>query len=239
MRLITSGIVIHHADYGEYDRMLTLVTPAHGRIDAVARGCRRLKSPIVNSAELFTTGEYTLYEKKGRFSVELCEIRESFYPLRSDYDRLVHGVYWMRLLDALVLPDVPAGDIFLLTLNALAYLSYSELPAPLITFAYESHLMALEGLAPRVDSCVKCGRPLEDAARFDAVRGGAVCVGCETSPPFVSYGARRILYRLPRTKFEAFEKLKEHADWPEAARLMRSYINKRITVPEKFCPPLQ
>ena len=238
MRLITNALVIRHADYGDYDRMVTLVTPMYGRVEAVARGCRRLKSPIVNAAELFTSGEFTLFEKNGRYSIEQCQISESFFELRSDYDRLTHGVYWLRLLDALVQPDAPAEDIFLMTLRALAYLNYSDLPAPLVTFAFETHLMALEGYAPRVDSCVKCGRPLEDAARFDAVRGGAVCVGCEFDAPSVSYGARRILYRLPKTRFEAFEKLRDHPDWPEAARLFRGYIAKRISMPEKFCPPL-
>lgn len=238
MRLITNALVIRHADYGDYDRMVTLVTPQYGRVEAVARGCRRLKSPIVNAAELFTSGEYTLFEKNGRYSIEQCQISESFFELRSDYDRLTHGVYWLRLLYALVQPDAPAEDIFLMTLRALAYLNYSDLPAPLVTFAFEAHLMALEGYAPRVDSCVKCGRPLEDAARFDAVRGGAVCMGCEFDAPGISYGARRILYRLPKTRFDAFEKLRNHPAWPEAARLFRSYIAKRISIPEKFHPPL-
>jgi len=89
-----------------------------------------------------------------------------------------------------------------------------------------------------VDSCVKCGRPLENEARFDAIRGGAVCTSCELTVPRISYGARRILYRLPATKFAAFEKLIDHPDWPEAAKLMRQYIMKRISIPEKFCPPL-
>ena len=238
MRIVTDALVIRHADYGDYDRMLTLVTPKHGRIEAVARGCRRLKSPLVNAAEIFTSGEYTLFEKNGRYSIELCQIKESFFPLRSDYDRLVHGVYWMRLLDALVLPDMPSGEIFMLTLKALAYLSYSELDPALVTFAYEAHLMSIEGMLPRVDSCVRCSKPLDDAARFDTIRGGAVCVSCSDSAPFISYGARRILYRLPQTKFEAFEKLVEHPDRHEAAKHLRGYITKRITIPEKFCPPL-
>lgn len=238
MRLITNALVIRHADYGDYDRMVTLITPQYGRIEAVARGCRRLKSPLVNAAELFTSGEFTLFEKNGRYSIEQCQISESFFELRSNYDRLTHGVYWLRLLDALVQPDMPAEDVFLMALRALVYLNYSDLPAPLVTFAFEAHLMALEGYSPRVDSCVKCGRPLDNAARFDAVRGGAVCVGCVFDAPGISYGARRILYRLPMTRFEAFEKLHDHPDWPEAARLFRSYIAKRISIPEKFQPPL-
>ena len=111
MRIVTGALVIRHADYGDSNRMVTLITPKYGKIEAVARGCRRLKSPIVNAAELFTSGEYTLFERNGRYSIEQCQISESFFALRQDYDRLVHGVYWLRLLDALVQPDLPAEMI--------------------------------------------------------------------------------------------------------------------------------
>ena len=51
--LTTAALVLRRADYGDYDRMVTLLTPAHGRLDAVARGCRRPKSPLTNAAEPF------------------------------------------------------------------------------------------------------------------------------------------------------------------------------------------
>ena len=98
--------------------------------------------------------------------------------------------------------------------------------------------MALEGLSPRVDSCVKCGQPLEGEARFSAALGGAACVWCAPASPAISYGARRILYRLPATKFDAFEKLAGHPDWPEAARFFRAYLKTRLSLPEKQYPPL-
>ena len=40
-QITTNAIVLRRADYRENDRMLTLFSPTHGRIDALARGCRR------------------------------------------------------------------------------------------------------------------------------------------------------------------------------------------------------
>ena len=40
--LTTAALVLRRADYGDYDRMVTLLTPGHGRLDAVARGCDTL-----------------------------------------------------------------------------------------------------------------------------------------------------------------------------------------------------
>ncbi|MBQ7887076.1 MAG: DNA repair protein RecO, partial [Clostridia bacterium] len=61
--LSTPALVIRRADYSEYDRMVTLFTPDYGRIDAVARGCKRPKSPLLNASEPFTSGEFQLYQK--------------------------------------------------------------------------------------------------------------------------------------------------------------------------------
>ena len=52
-QITTNAIVLRRADYRENDRMLTLFSPTLGRIDALARGCRRQKSPLMAASELF------------------------------------------------------------------------------------------------------------------------------------------------------------------------------------------
>ena len=236
-QVITPAIVIRRSDYSDYDRMVTLFTPEMGRIDAIARGCRRPKSPLVNAVEPFTSGEFQLYERRDRFTLEQCQISESYYALRSDYDRLCHGVYWLKLLDAAILPDTPAPDLFITTLRALAHLNWGELPSEMVTMAFEMHFMALNGFAPRMDACARCGRPVNGDARFDASLGGAVCLDCWSRAPLISNGARRILMKLPRTQFDKFQLLDGHPDWPEAARHFRSYVNLKMHM-EKFAPHL-
>lgn len=237
--LITDALVLRRADYADYDRMVTLLTPDHGLLDAVARGCRRAKSPLINATEPFISGEFQLFRRGDRYSIEQCQVREGFYALREDYDRLVHGAYWLKLLDAGVPRDVPAQEVFMLALRALAHLNYAvDLPAAMLTFAFEAHFMALSGLSPRVEACVLCGRAIDGPARFDARQGGAVCSSCASGAARISEGARRILFELPRTRFENAPKLVLTPDWPEAARLMRRYTQHRMQIPEKFLPPL-
>lgn len=233
--LITDALVLRHSDYGDYDRMVTLFSPEYGRIDAIARGCRRPKSPLVNAVEPFTSGEFQLYYRRDRYSIDQCQIKESFYELRTDYDRLVHGMYWLKLLDAAIMAEAPARDLFLITLRALAHLNYSDLPPALLTMAFEMHFMAQLGFAPRMNQCVQCGRAIDGNARFDARLGGAVCLNCSSMAPFISNGARRIMMKLPRTQYDKVALLDGHPDWPEAARLFRIYVNRRIHQ-EKFAP---
>ena len=234
----TLGIVLRHADYGEYDRMVTLLSPEMGRVDAIARGCRRPKSQLVSAVELFTSGEFVLYRSRDRYSIEQCQVRESFYDLRSDYDKLLHGVYWLKLLETAVVPDEPAPDLFMLTLRALTFLNHSELPPEMLTMAFEMHFMNLIGLAPRADACVRCGRLVEGDAGFDANAGGVVCAHCDPNAPVIANGARRVLFKLPQTRFESVQKLEGYPYWQEAARCFRKYVAARLPQAVKFAPAL-
>ena len=233
----TPALVLRRADYSDYDRMVTLFSPQLGRVDAIARGCRRPKSPLLNACEPFTSGEFQLFQRGERFSLEQCQISENFFELRMDYDRLTHGVYWLKLLEATVMPDVPMENLFLISLRALAHLNYSQLPTELLTMAFEMHLMAQLGYAPRVDACMRCGRAIDGDARFDADRGGCVCQNCPSSAPRITNGARRILLKLPRTRYDQVHLLDGHPDWPEAARLFRGYVETRVSA-AAFAPPL-
>lgn len=236
-QLITPGLVIRRADYADYDRMVTLFTPDMGRVDCIARGCRRPKSPLVNAVEPFTSGEFQLYERRDRYTLEQCQISENYYALRTDYDRLLHGVYWLKLLDAAILPDNPNRPLFIMTLRALAHLNWGDLPPALVTFAFEMHFMALNGFAPRMDACVRCGRPIDGDARFDVEQGGAVCPQCLSMAPEISNGARRILMKAPRTQFDKFQLLNDRPEWPEAARHFRRFMNAKMHL-DKYAPPL-
>ena len=54
-----TALVLRRVNYRDNDRMVTLLSPSRGRIDAVIRNCRKPKSHNLNAAELFalaTTG---------------------------------------------------------------------------------------------------------------------------------------------------------------------------------------
>ena len=46
---VADALVLNHVNYRDYDRMVTLLSPTLGRVDAVARGCRKPKSPLMNA----------------------------------------------------------------------------------------------------------------------------------------------------------------------------------------------
>ena len=79
-----TAIVLRYANYRDNDRMLTLFSPTKGRIVALARGCRKPRSPILNASELFALGDFELYERGNHLTVISANLMETFYPLRAD-----------------------------------------------------------------------------------------------------------------------------------------------------------
>jgi DNA repair protein RecO (recombination protein O) len=237
--ITTNALVLRRSDWRDYDRMVTLLSPTMGRLEAVVRGCKRPKSPLINAAEPFCAGEFSLVEARGRYTVTGCQVQECYFPLRQDYDKLIHGAYYLHLLSLSTLPGEACQDMFLLALRALAFLSYAQLPPELITAAFELHYMAHMGQAPRMEACVVCGCDVAGPAGFSDRLGGAVCARCADGRAFpLSEGARRILLKVPAVRFDVIDKLLGHPDWPEAAAHARRFILERMEQLPKTLPPL-
>lgn len=237
--IVTNGLVLRHSEYRDSDRMLTLLTPEMGKVDAIARGCRKNKSPLLGASELFAAGEYTIMPVHGRYTVVEGNVTESYYPLRSDLDKLTHASYVLGMLSIVAQSDMPAQELFALSLVTLAHLAYSDLPEPLVTFAFEMHLMRILGQSPSMAQCVRCGREVSGECRFDANMGGVLCPACHSLAPHLSEGARRILLKAPRTSFEKVALLRDRPEWQEAARHMRAFTLCHIEAAPKTIPDLE
>ncbi|MDO5377399.1 MAG: DNA repair protein RecO [Clostridia bacterium] len=184
-QIVTNAIVVRRADYRDNDRMITLFSPTLGRIDALCRGCRRQKSPLMAAGELFCSGEYVLYQGRERTSVVSCSVSDTFYPLREDFERLAHGMYALELCAAAVQPAQENERLFLLLLRSLAHLCYGDAPPRRVTAVFLMGMTSLLGFRPQVGRCARCGRPIvaqgEDGvpiAAFSGEAGGMLCAAC-------------------------------------------------------------
>ena len=152
-----TAIVLRHVNYRDNDRMVTLLSPSRGRIDAIIRNCRKPKSHNLNSGELFALGDYMLHENGGHVTVTSVRLIETFYPLRNNYDRLTCGIYLLNLAEAVAEPEQELAGFLL-------------------------HFSACQGFKPRLNHCVFCGKKPEENAQlfFDAEEGGICCESCRS-----------------------------------------------------------
>ncbi len=177
--ICTDGIVTRYANYRESDRILSIFTIEHGRLDAKARGCRRPQSPLVNACQPFVFGQFEIYTGREKATVNACEVKETFYPIREDYERFSIGSVMLRLCHDAAPENEPNEALFSLLYHALSFLSYGKSdPHDLFCCFLARYLNAI-GYRPAITACAQCGRDLhsDSAIRFSQ-RGGAVCAAC-------------------------------------------------------------
>lgn len=229
----TDGIVLRHVNFGENDRILTILSPTLGLVTVSARGCRKATSRMLSASELFTAGEYLLYEKEGRFTLSSFSLQENFYPLRNDFTRLSHGVYWLALCEATAQPGEDCVRLFKMLLLSLAVLTYGELPERPLTAVFLMQFSALAGFEPCLDVCARCGKPLEAPMRYDAEHGGACCAKCAPAGYAL---APQVLSWLREAQQKGAFVLAGKRALPEgdeetaerAFRLMRAHVERRV-----------
>ena len=223
-----TAIVLRHVNYRDNDRMLTLLSPSRGRIDAMLRGCRKPRSQNLNAGELFALGDYMLYESGGRVTVTSAQLIETFYPLRNQYDRLTCGIYLLNLAEAAAEPEQEEQELFMLLLHTLSRLTFSDQPWKPLLSGFLLHYAACQGFKPRLNHCVLCGRePREDeACFFDAEEGGLVCSACRR-PRQTPLSARQ-LHWMRNALLSGSASWVETPDTSAPLPLLRDYVEKRL-----------
>lgn len=227
--ITTQGIVLRHADYREHDRMLTLLSPTMGRVEALCRGCKRPQSPLLSASEWFALGEYVLFTGKGRMTVTSCRVTETFYPLRDDYDRLKYATYLLAVSEAAAQPGEKAVELFTLLARSLSRLAYTEKNPQAVAAAFLLHFSNISGYRPRLSHCVRCGRRMEDEEihLMDIENGGLLCDKCAS--PLIH--ARPLTPRQAQWMRDVLEKGIDKTVLPEAdapGALLSDYVEERL-----------
>jgi len=171
------GIVARASDYRESDRVLTLLTAEHGKLTVTARGCRRPKSALLAGSQPFCYGEYLLKRINGVLVVSQCSLLESFYDLRTDYDRLDAAAAALRCSEEVMQKGQPAKELFALLYHALAFLSYGSAPPVDTLICFLVKFLHLAGYGPATTRCANCGASTFRTGKFHR-DCGALCGNC-------------------------------------------------------------
>ena len=175
------AIVLRTVDYGESDRVVTLLTVERGKLAAFARGARASRRRFGGALEPFTLLSVEAKERRGAdlLSLESVQVERGFGALRGDLARIACASYACELARELTRDGEPHPDLFELLSAYLAGLDAAP-PVAAGLRAFELGALRAAGLGPRLDACARCGGPPGEAARlrFDPAHGGVLCHRC-------------------------------------------------------------
>ena len=174
------AVVLRTYKLGEADRIVVLLTEAHGKVRAVAKGVRKTKSRFGGRLEPTSHVSLLLYEGRELDVISQAETVEHHRHIREDLDRLAKATAILEAVDQLALDREPDPQRYRMVVGALRTLEARD--TPLLVGAFYWRLLAVEGLAPLIDACARCGAT-EPLTAFDLNVGGVLCASCRSGQP--------------------------------------------------------
>jgi DNA repair protein RecO (recombination protein O) len=180
------GVVLRHADWGETDRLLTLYTRERGKVRAIAKGARKIRSRKAGHLEPFTRVTLQLARSHDLPIVTQADTLDAYLPIHENLVKTSQAAYIVELLDRFTYEDDTENyGIFRLLTDVLSRLEKEPDPWLAIRY-YEVRLLDLLGYRPHWFECANCGREIKaEDQYFSAARGGVLCPGCGRGLPGV------------------------------------------------------
>jgi DNA repair protein RecO (recombination protein O) len=179
----TEAVVLRRKDFGEADRMLTILTPGYGKVRVLAKGIRKPKSRKAGHLELFTCSNLLIAKGRDLDIVTQAQTVNAYRPLREYLLRGAYAAYMVELLDRFTPDEQENRELYDLLCQGFGWLCESRDLALAVRY-YEVHLLGLAGFQPQLRRCVVGGQTIvaEDQF-FSSVEGGVVCAQCGHERP--------------------------------------------------------
>ena len=201
--------MLRKLDYGEADRIFTLLTRTHGKVGAIAKGVRRPSSKLGPSLELYGHVDVLLAKGRGELDVVAQVQRVPGYRIEGDVERMAHAALIAELAERVCEDRHPLDGVYELAVSSLDSLARESDPRRASAWFLMAALDLL-GYAPQLVACASCERPL--AARpapFSASAGGFLCERCALpGTEVVPLAAIKVLRLMAAGDYDTYRRLK-------------------------------
>lgn len=165
-QLLTTAIVLSRTDFGEADRIITVLTPEYGKLRLMARGVRKVKSKLAGGIELFSTSHITFIQGRGDIGTLVSTRLISHYgTIIKDIERVQLGYELIKMLNRAT-EDNPEADYFELLQAAFMALDDATINLQLIHLWFMAQLLKLAGHTPNLHTDA-AGQKLNADARYN------------------------------------------------------------------------
>lgn len=228
----TKGIVIKEVNTGEADKIITVFSKDRGKMSCSAKGARRPKSRMSSGTQLLCYSEFVLFKGKDIYSINSCDVIESFYNIRNDVEKLTYAAHMTEIVGDIIQENQPATRVLQLFLNSLFMLAKTGKSAEQIVRIFEIRLLSIIGYAPMVKGCINCGRDSMDNLRFSFGKCGFICENCikdEIDTMTISSGTAKTLNHIVYSSIKSLFNFEvSESVLYELSRVSKRYLKDRL-----------
>ncbi len=174
------GLILKEINFGEADKILTVLTENNGKISILAKNIRKVKGRFGAGATFLCFSEFEITPSKNElYYLKRATPINNFFKLSESIEKLALATY-MGQLASMAVPDEYSSDsdTLSLLLNTFYVLENRTLDLNLIKSTFELRLMAEEGYTPQIAECVKCGNSSSPFI-FNLREGTVTCENCQ------------------------------------------------------------
>lgn len=139
----TEGIIVKRSNFGEADRILTIVTPFKGKIKVLAKGVRRITSRRGGNVEMLNKVKIQVFHGRGLDLLTEAESFLTFPKIKNDLLLSSYGSHLAELSDRLLPEEQPNPQVYNLLVTALELLEKN--PRQIFIRAFEVKLLSVLG----------------------------------------------------------------------------------------------
>jgi len=173
-------------DYGEADRMVSLLSAERGRTEIRVPQVRKSRKRF-GGLDQYVLAEFEVARRGGREVLTSARVLNAWLGIRSSIERLALAAYAAELLVQAVPEDAPSDDAFRLAEAAFAALDATDDEhhgGQGWARAFELKLLHVLGARPMLRACVACGADSQGQSLFWSVdQGGVLVDDCVRTEP--------------------------------------------------------
>ena len=175
--------MLRRRDFGEADRLVTLMTDRYGKVRALAKGTRRTKSRLGGHLEPYARTNVLIARGRNLDIITQAQVVDSMNGLRSAEAAIVYSAHWAELVDLLMVEQQENRPCYLALIRALTSLDHGRSPS-ITSRIFESEVLTAAGFRPELFSCIGCGKEIEPGNNGINIDGGGVmCPECHVRDP--------------------------------------------------------
>jgi len=210
------AIVLRRLDYGEADRILTILSREHGKFSAIAKGARRSKARHGGALDLFSHSRMMLAKGRNLDVVAQVERAGDVRNISGDLRRTAYASLVAEVVDKVLEDRHPVDDIFDLVVVTLGHLNAPERAGRADAAWFLMRMLDLLGYQPQLYQCPSCSQPPPEAAGwFSPLLGGILCARCgshDQAGSAVSVNGLKVLRVMAADNGELYDRLKLPVD---------------------------
>ncbi len=181
----TTAVALRISPYSKTSRIVSWLTPDHGRRTTLIKGALRPKSAFLGQYDLFYTCEIIFYknEKNALHIMRECAPLQNRSTFRENWRATMCASYVCDLVWRVSQDNHSQPDLFELTESSLDYLCRGSIKPQFMAW-FEIKLMSALGMAPQISRCHSCRGKISSSTyrhvSFYPSKGIILCPACST-----------------------------------------------------------